>query len=232
MVPLAHAPAPPSSCPRRAASPRGSRLPDGGGGKTAENRGRSLQVEGFVGVHRQDVALHEAVAHQRFVAELGMVEEGAHAEREDLVLVGQSSATAGARPELHYLLTASADEAGRRARDLALGMRAFLDHPKLSNESAGGRQLHEGRRPAGARRRSLRLADFVHDFRRFFRRPPSGSRLPRGDAALLGKELGRSRRVRRAHIDVFDQLRPPPGSVSAKELGVEAKPPKIVATKK
>jgi hypothetical protein len=38
--------------------------------------------------------------------------------------------------------------------------------------------------------------------------------------------------VRERHIDVFDPLRPPPGSVSAKELGVEAKPPKIVATKK
>src|SRR5438309_363449 len=31
------------------------------------------------------------------------------------------------------------------------------------------------------------------------------------------------------HIDVFDPLRPPPGSVSAKELGMEAKPPRIVA---
>jgi len=38
--------------------------------------------------------------------------------------------------------------------------------------------------------------------------------------------------VRQRHIDVFDQLRPPPGSVSAKELGVEAKPPKIVAPPK
>jgi hypothetical protein len=44
-----------------------------------------------------------------------------------------------------------------------------------------------------------------------------------------GRELGRSKRVRERHIDVFDQLRPPPGSVSARELGVEAKPPKIVS---
>src|SRR5262249_7008765 len=55
----------------------------------------------------------------------------------------------------------------------------------------------------------------------------------RAEARLQsGKELGRSKRVRTRHIDVFDQLRPPPGSVSAKELGVEAKPPKIVANKK
>ncbi len=52
----------------------------------------------------------------------------------------------------------------------------------------------------------------------------------RTDARLFsGRELGRSKRVRERHIDVFDQLRPPPGSVSARELGVEAKPPKIVA---
>jgi hypothetical protein len=49
---------------------------------------------------------------------------------------------------------------------------------------------------------------------------------------VSGRELGRSKRVRQRHIDVFDQLRPPLGSVSAKELGVEAKPPKIVAPPK
>ena len=52
----------------------------------------------------------------------------------------------------------------------------------------------------------------------------------RTDARLFsGRELGRSKRVRERHIDVFDQLRPPPGSISARELGVEAKPPKIVS---
>ncbi len=55
----------------------------------------------------------------------------------------------------------------------------------------------------------------------------------RAQARLFsGRELGRSKRVRQRHIDVFDQLRPPPGSVSAKELGLEAKPPKIVAPPK
>jgi hypothetical protein len=52
----------------------------------------------------------------------------------------------------------------------------------------------------------------------------------RAEARLYsGKEVGRTKRVRQRHIDVFDQLRPPPGSVSAKELGLEAKPPKIVS---
>ena len=45
------------------------------------------------------------------------------------------------------------------------------------------------------------------------------------------RELSRSKRVRQRHIDVFDPLRPPPGSVSAKELGLEAKPPKLVSKK-
>ena len=49
---------------------------------------------------------------------------------------------------------------------------------------------------------------------------------------FTGKELGRTRRVRQRQIDVFDPLRPPPGSVAAKELGVEPRTPKIVSTKK
>ena len=49
---------------------------------------------------------------------------------------------------------------------------------------------------------------------------------------FTGKELGRSKRVRQRQIDVFDPLRPPPGSVAAKELGLEPRTPKIVSTKK
>src|SRR4051812_12226046 len=45
------------------------------GGEPAEDRGRSPQVEAVVGGDGQDVALREAVAHQAFPGELGMIEE-------------------------------------------------------------------------------------------------------------------------------------------------------------
>lgn len=133
---------------------------------------------------------------------------------------------------LHYILTASADDLADEHEILALGMRAFLDHPKLSGEQLVGDSFMKGDAlPITADAEfSLETASTV------FGGFGSGPRLAVGYHAetrlYSGKELGRSRRVRERHIDVFDQLRPPPGSVSAKELGVEAKPPKIVATKK
>ena len=133
---------------------------------------------------------------------------------------------------LHYTLTASSDELGEEHEILALGMKAFLDHNKLSGDALIGDSFMKGD--------VLPIAnDDGYDFQTastVFGGFGQGPRLSvgyRAEARLYsGKELGRSKRVRERHIDVFDQLRPPPGSVSAKELGVEAKPPKIVATKK
>src|SRR5712692_2167184 len=133
---------------------------------------------------------------------------------------------------LKYLLTASAEDAADEHELLALGMRAFLDHAQLKGEQLVGDSFGKGD--------SLRV-DFDAEYGLsqssvIFGGFTAGPRLAvgyRADARLYsGKELGRSKRVRQRHIDVFDQLRPPPGSVSAKELGVESKPQKIVAATK
>jgi hypothetical protein len=148
---------------------------------------------------------------------------------------GETHVVRYARPldmGLHYLLTASADDLADEHEILALGMKAFLDHPKLAGEAIQGDSFFKGDTLPLIVDSGFDLAVASTVFGGF----GQGPRLSvgyRAEARLAsGKELGRSRRVRERHIDVFDPLRPPPGSVSAKELGVEAKPPKIVATKK
>jgi hypothetical protein len=133
---------------------------------------------------------------------------------------------------LHYLLTASADDLADEHELLALGMKAFLDHPRLTGESLTGDSFFKGDAVPVVNDDGFTLQTASTVFGGF----GQGPRLAvgyRAEARLAsGREIGRSKRVRERHIDVFDQLRPPPGSVSAKELGVEAKPPKIVASKK
>src|SRR5438552_12515262 len=130
---------------------------------------------------------------------------------------------------LKYLLTASAEDQADEHELIALGMRAFLDHAQINGDQLVGDSF--------AKTDSLRI-DFDSNYNLqessvIFGGFATGPRLAigyRADARLYsGKEVGRTKRVRQRHIDVFDQLRPPPGSVSAKELGVEAKPPKIVS---
>ncbi len=130
---------------------------------------------------------------------------------------------------LHYLITASAEDQGDEHEILALGMKAFLDNPKLGPDQLAGDSFFRGDHLP------------IHPYDGFtfetcatvFGGLGAGPRVAVGYVAQTrlasGKELGRTRRVRQRHIDVFDQLRPPPGSASAKELGVEAKSPKIVA---
>jgi Pvc16 N-terminal domain len=129
---------------------------------------------------------------------------------------------------LRYLLTSAADDLGDEHELLGLGMRAFLDHPKLSGEQLAGDSFAKGD-SLGVHHDS----DFTLEISQSVLGGLGlGPRLAVGyqvDARLYsGRELGRTKRVRERHIDVFDPLRPPPGSVSAKELGVEAKPPRIV----
>jgi hypothetical protein len=161
--------------------------------------------------------------------------ENWHLEEEVVDEKGETHVVRYARPldlGLHYLLTASADDLADEHELLALGMKAFLDHPRLAGEQIQGDSFMKGDTLPLAVDDSFDLATSSTVFGGF----GQGPRLAvgyRADARLhTGKELGRSRRVRERHIDVFDPLRPPPGSVSAKELGVEAKPPKIVASKK
>jgi hypothetical protein len=130
---------------------------------------------------------------------------------------------------LKFLLTASADDLGDEHEVLAVAMKSFLENPKLTGEQLVGDSF--------GRSDGLAISidsDFTLDTcSTVFGGFDAGPRLAVGyqvEARLMsGRELGRSKRVRERHIDVFDQLRPPPGSVSARELGVEAKPPRIVA---
>jgi hypothetical protein len=130
---------------------------------------------------------------------------------------------------LRYLLTAAAEDLADEHEILGVGMRAMLDHGKLQRDTLVGDSFFKDDAVVITHDSEFTLQTSSTVFGGF----GAGPRLAvgyRADARLYsGKELGRSKRVRQRHIDVFDQLRPPPGSVSAKELGVEAKPPKIVS---
>jgi hypothetical protein len=130
---------------------------------------------------------------------------------------------------LHWLLTAAAEDLADEHELLALGMKAFLDHPKLAGDQLLGESFSRQDTVPVHHDTGFTLETAASVFAGL----GEGARLAVGyrtEARLFsGRELGRSKRVRERHIDVFDQLRPPPGSVSARELGVEAKPPKIVA---
>jgi Pvc16 N-terminal domain len=145
---------------------------------------------------------------------------------------GESVVVRYARPlelELRFLLTASADDLGDEHEILALGMKAFLDHGKLAGELLSGDSFFKHDALSVSPDGDFGLDVCAKVFNGF----GAGPRLAVGYRTHVrlasGKELGRSKRVRERHIDVFDPLRPPQGSVSAKELGVEAKSPKIVA---
>ena len=129
---------------------------------------------------------------------------------------------------LRYLLSAAADDLGDEHELLGLGMKGFLDHPKLAGEQLVGDSFGKGDSLSVHHDNEFTLATSHAVLGGL----GLGPRLAVGyqtDARLYsGREVGRTRRVRERHIDVFDQLRPPPGSISAKELGVEAKPPRIV----
>src|SRR5262249_32844442 len=128
-----------------------------------------------------------------------------------------------------YLITAASDELADEHEILALGMKAFLDRPKLTGEQLAGDSFFKQDSIALNHDTDFTLETAAAVFAGLGQtaRVAVGYRT---DARLYsGRELGRSKRVRERHIDVFDQLRPPPGSVSARELGVEAKPPKIVS---
>lgn len=160
-----------------------------------------------------------------------------HLEEEVVGEDGETYVVRYGRPldlSLHYLLTASAEDLGEEHELLALGMKAFLDRPKLAGDQLLGDSFLKSDEDCVSVQQDDKfdLATSAAIFGGF----ATGPRLAVGyrtEARLFsGRELGRSKRVRERHIDVFDQLRPPPGSVSAKELGAEAKPPKIVASKK
>jgi hypothetical protein len=158
--------------------------------------------------------------------------ENWHLEEEITDEKGETCVVRYARPlemGLRYLLTAAAEDLAEEHEILALGMKAFLDHPKLQGEQLVGDSFfkHDALSLDHDTEFTLETVSAVFSALGQNARVSVGYRT---DARLFsGRELGRSKRVRERHIDVFDQLRPPPGSVSARELGVEAKPPKIVS---
>src|SRR4051812_28950261 len=161
--------------------------------------------------------------------------ENWHLEEEITDEKGETYVVRYGRPldlSLHYLLTASAEDLADEHEILAIGMRAFLDHAKLSGETLMGDSFMKGDVLPVSVDDGFDLGTSSTIFGGFSAAPRLAVGYRAETRLFSGKELGRSKRVRERHIDVFDQLRPPPGSVSAKELGVEAKPPKIVATKK
>jgi len=158
--------------------------------------------------------------------------ESWHLEEEVTDEKGETHVVRYARPleiGLHYLLTAAAEDLADEHEILALGMKAFLDHPKLQGDQLAGDSFF--RQDALALHHDTEFT--LETAGRVFAGLGQSARVAVGyrtDARLFsGRELGRSKRVRERHIDVFDQLRPPPGSVSARELGMEARPPKIVS---
>ena len=163
------------------------------------------------------------------------VDEKWHMEEEVTDEQGETYVVRYGRPldlGLHYLLTASAEDMADEHEILALGMRALLDHARLGGDQLVGDSFAKGETVPVVHDDGFTLATATTVLGALGASPRLAVGY-RAEARLMsGKELGRSKRVRQRVIDVFDQLRPPPGSVSAKELGVEAKPPKIVATKK
>jgi len=131
---------------------------------------------------------------------------------------------------LRYLLTATADDLADEHEILALGLRALLDNARLEGDTLQGDSFSKDDVVTIDHDTEFTLQTASTVFGGF----GAGPKLAVGYRAevrlLSGKELGRTKRVRQRHIDVFDQLRPPPGSVSAKELGLESKPPKIVSS--
>jgi hypothetical protein len=149
---------------------------------------------------------------------------------------GETHVIKYARPlelDLRYLLCAGCDDDLEAEHELlGLGMKALLDQPRLKAEQLKGDSFMQGEELVVEAD-----ADFTLDkCHAVFGGFGAGPKLAVGYATqarlFTGKEMGRTKRVRQRHIDVFDPLRPPPGSVSAKELGMEPRTPKIVSTKK
>jgi Pvc16 N-terminal domain len=148
---------------------------------------------------------------------------------------GETHIVRYARPlelELRYLLCASSEDLAEEYELIGLGMKAFLDKPKLKFDELVGDSFMKGEELTIREDLEFSLDKSHALFTGFGGTPRVAAGYTTQARLFTGKELGRTKRVRQRQIDVFDPLRPPPGSVSAKELGVEPRTPKIVSTKK
>jgi hypothetical protein len=162
--------------------------------------------------------------------------QGEHWQREEEVIDenGEAHVIVYERPldlDLRYLLCATSDDLAEEHELLAIGMKAMLENQVLKGEPLVGDSWIDQDKLHVVHDQEFTL-DTCHAIFGGFGAGPKVAIGYRTQARLASmRELSRSKRVRVRHIDVFDPLRPPPGSVSAKELGLEAKPPKLVSKK-
>ena len=162
--------------------------------------------------------------------------QGEHWQREEEIIDenGESHVIVYERPldlDLRYLLCATAEDLAEEHELLAIGMKALLENQVVKGDTLSGDSWIDQDKLHIVHDQEFTL-DTCHAIFGGFGAGPKVAIGYRTQARLASlRELSRSKRVRQRHIDVFDPLRPPPGSVSAKELGLEAKPPKLVSKK-
>ena len=161
--------------------------------------------------------------------------QGEHWQREEEIIDGngESHVIVYERPldlDLRYLLCANCEELAEEHELLAIGMKALLENQIIRGDGLAGDSWIDQDKLHVVHDQEFTLETSRAVFGGF----NTGPKLSVGYRTQVRlasmRELSRSKRVRQRLIDVFDPLRPPPGSVSAKELGLEAKP-KLVSKK-
>ena len=126
--------------------------------------------------------------------------------------------------DLHYLVAAAHEDLGEQQALIALAMKAFMEHARLSGEELLGESWRKDEVMPLEYDESLTLErqSFLWQSLATPMRLAVGYR---ARARLYSqKELGRSKRVRTRVIDAFDPLRPPPGTLAARNMGIEGPP--------
>jgi hypothetical protein len=134
--------------------------------------------------------------------------------------------------DLRYMLCAAADDLEEEWELLGLGIKALGDMGTFKGKQLSGDSWYKDEELKISEDGDFSLEKCHAIFGGFNTGPKVAVGYATTAKLFSGKELGRSKRVRQRQIDVFDPLRPPPGSVAAKELGMEPRTPKIVSTKK
>jgi hypothetical protein len=134
--------------------------------------------------------------------------------------------------DLRFLLCAGAGDPGLEFELLGVGMKAFLDKPRLAGEDLVGDAFMKGEEVAVHEDTDFTLEKSLALLGGFGAGPRVAVGYSTQARLFTGREIGRTKRVRQRHIDVFDPLRPPPGSMSAKALGLDPRAPKPAPAKK
>ncbi len=161
--------------------------------------------------------------------------QGEHWQREEEIVDdnGDAHIVVYERPlelELRYLLCANCEELADEHELLAIGMKALLENQLITAANLSGDSWTDQDKLHVVHDQEFDLQTCRAVFGGFGAGPKVAVGYRSKVRLASMRELSRSKRVRQRHIDVFDPLRPPPGSVTAKELGLEAKP-KLVSKK-